>query len=449
MSLIFKRSSSSSASVLAHHILPHHAEKIPPFSEVKLRRFPAATRIVRTMSRPSAPSALPGPGGTTSAVQTGGILHVTLDRPRALNALSLEMVRSLAGILGGAGRAGAFGTAPDAVRCLLVSGAGGKAFCAGGDVRSVYESGKGGSGVHGRGTVGLGTADFFREEYAVVHALSLLPRDVCPQVSVWDGIVFGGGVGISVHGQYRVATENTLFAMPETGIGFFPDVGGTYFLSRLGGIGTYLALTGARLTGPDVFYAGLATHYVPSHRVDSFRRRLLHLPFTEDTAAGGGAVAEVLDRYHDPSAGSASRLAADREEIDVCFSETHQTVEEILDALGVRASEGSAFAQKTLVALRTKSPTSLRVTLEGLRRGAALDTLAECLRMEYRLSQAFMRQDSDFYEGVRSVLVDKDHSPRWNPGSLEDTSDEYVLSHFENLGEQELELLGWDWSSKL
>jgi len=402
------------------------------------------------MSHPSVSSAPPGPGATTVAVRTGGILHVTLNRPRALNALSLEMVRSLAGILGGAGRAGAFGTSPDGVRCLLVDGAGGKAFCAGGDVRGVYESGLGGSGVHGRGTVGLGTADFFREEYSVVHALSLLPRNVCPQVSVWDGIVMGGGVGISVHGQYRIATENTLFAMPETGIGFFPDVGGTYFLSKLeGGIGTYLALTGARLTGPDVLYAGLATHYVPSHRVDSFRQRLLHLQFTEDTAAGGGAVAEVLDLYHDPSAGSASRLAADREEIDVCFSDTQQTVEDMLDALGVLASKGSAFAQKTLGALRTKSPTSLRVTLEGLRRGASLDTLAECLRMEYRMSQAFMRQESDFYEGIRSVLVDKDHSPRWKPGSLEDTRDEYVLSYFENLGEQELELLDLDWFSKL
>jgi len=227
--------------------------------------------------------------------------------------------------------------------------------------------------------------------------------------------------------------------MPETGIGLFPDVGGMHFLSRLeGGLGVYLALSGVRLEGNDALYAGLATHYIPSKRIEEFRRAL----YGSDLCADGTEVTKLLDAYHDPSVDPLkSSLAKNREDIDRIFC-NKRTVGEIVSLLEQTASSlggGSEFARATLDSIRAKSPTSLVVTLEGLRRGSQLD-LGDDLRMEFRMGQSFMREGSDFYEGIRSVLVDKDHSPKWRPASIEEVCDNEVLSYFAEPSDGDLDL---------
>lgn len=368
---------------------------------------------------------------------------IELNKPKALNALSMVMVRSMDDSLT------SFQSDPT-MRATLVQGRAGEArgggprpiFCAGGDVKSVYLSGREEKGDHGKGRRGLLTADFFREEYRLNHRIAAQDSDNMPQVSVWDGVVMGGGVGISIHGKYRVATEHTLFAMPETAIGLFPDVGGMYWMSRLpGGLGPYLALTGARLNATDCLYAGIATHYVPSDRINALQKSLVEATRYEgEIAPGGDCVAPVLMAFHQEMQQDrdGSVLSKNRQDIDAVFGSREADMNDIVAALEQMAASGSEFGKETLETLRKMSPTSLMVTLEGLRRGANLPNLAEVLKMEYRLSQGFMR-NKDFYEGVRSVLVDKDHSPKWEPASLDAVSDDMVLSYFESLGENELE----------
>ena len=254
----------------------------------------------------------------------------------------------------------------------------------------------------------------------------------------------GGGVGLSVHGMYRVATEDCIFAMPETNIGFFPDVGSTYILSRLkGGIGNYIALTGARLKPDDLIYTGLATHYVPSKNiadmVDDIVTKSTDITNTRSATnsindfTSVDIAASVLMSYHEEIARGESYIARHRDEIDELFHEP-ESVENIMTAL---EKSKTKFARTTLDMLRKMSPTSLKVTLEGIRRGRHCSDIAECLKMEFRMSQAFMREGSDFYEGIRAALVDKDRKPMWN---LEEITDDHIESYFSCLGDKELDL---------
>ena len=317
-------------------------------------------------------------------------------------------------------------------------------FCAGGDVKSVYLCGKENTTTGGYGHRGLLTADFFREEYAVNHAIATqYERTKIPQISIWNGIVMGGGVGLSIHGSYRVATEHTIFAMPESAIGLFPDVGGMWFLPRLNeehkGLGLYLALTGHKLTGVACMYAGLSTHYISSKKLEKLYEKLIDATITNVD------VIKVLDAFHEEGKEEMAKHVRD------CFIAKHaeiiektfynkDSVEHIMTTLEECQGERDDFSVNTLATLKSRSPTSLKVTFEGMRRGLQAQSIGECLQMEFRMSQAFMRPGSDFYEGIRAVLVDKDNAPKWNPSSLEELSEEQVESYFESLGGNEWQI---------
>ncbi|MGE0095879.1 MAG: enoyl-CoA hydratase/isomerase family protein [Alphaproteobacteria bacterium] len=335
----------------------------------------------------------------------GGVGLVTLNRPRALNALTLAMVRVLDARL----RAWA---SESEVRCVVIRGAGDRAFCAGGDIRALYDSGRSKSDTL--------TADFYREEYRLNRLIKRYPK---PYVALIDGVVMGGGVGVSVHGSHRIATERTLFAMPETGIGLFPDVGGSYFLPRCPGrVGFYLGLTGARIGAADCVYAGIATHHVPTGDLDEL----------VDALCEGGAVTETLARFvADPGISS---LARDRADIDRCFAAT--SVEAIQEALEI---DGSAWAKIARAAMDEKSPMCEKVTLRQLERGAAMP-FEDCMVMEFRLSQRAMAAH-DFYEGVRAAVIDKDRAPKWRPASLAEVCESDVEAWFLPLPGGDLEFL--------
>ena len=305
------------------------------------------------------------------------------------------------------------------------------AFCAGGDVKAVYQAGIDGPGhAHGYGTPGMPTADFFRNEYVLNY---LLAKSKIPQVSLWNGLVMGGGAGISVHGKYRVSTEHTVFAMPETAIGLFCDVGSTWWMPRKlnGGLANYIALTGARLQPNDLLYTGIATHYVPSQQLPDLEAALVQATETLLTSSGNGhdALAPLLMSYHQILPVEESFLARNRSSIDESFQET--TVEAIVSNLERMDND---FSQKTLQTLSKLSPTSLKITLEGLVRGAACTDISQAFAMEFRMSQACMRPHSDFYEGIRAVLVDKDQNPQWSPALLHDVTAGVVESHFAPIG---------------
>lgn len=339
------------------------------------------------------------PSGDILFAVRGRLGHATMNRPKALNALTLGMSQALDRNL----RAWAHDPAIDTV---AITGAGDRAFCAGGDIRALYDSGPG----------GRLTRDFYWHEYRLNRRIHRFPKDY---VALIDGIAMGGGVGVSMTGRIRAVSERALFAMPETGIGLFPDVGATYFLTRTPGqLGMFLGMTGARLKAADLVYCGLATHYVPSARMAELVAALESEP-----------VAAALARFAQ-SAGD-SPMAAHRAAIDRCFS--GDTVETILEAL---AGEGTDWAIATRDTLLQKSPTSLRVTVRQLRAGAGLD-FEDCMRLEYRLVQRFMA-GGDFFEGVRSVVIDKDNAPRWNPARLEDVDPTRIDQYFASLGRDEL-----------
>ncbi|XP_019624581.1 PREDICTED: 3-hydroxyisobutyryl-CoA hydrolase, mitochondrial-like isoform X2 [Branchiostoma belcheri] len=333
---------------------------------------------------------------------------ITLNRPKALNALNLNMIRQIYPQL-------KEWEDNDDTTMIIMKGAGDKAFCAGGDIRAVTEAGKAGDRL---------AADFFREEYILNNAIGTCP---IPYIAFIDGITMGGGVGLSVHGLYRVATERTLFAMPETAIGLFPDVGGGYFLPRLGGsLGMYLALTGYRLKGREVYKAGVATHYVESNKLPALEEELMSL---EEKRSSAQKIDELLTKYHKetkremPSVPDFS-LEPHMDKINSLFS--GDSVEEIFEAL---MADGSEWAMQQLEKLKKMSPTSMKITHRQLSMGGHL-SLQECLQIEYRMSQGCVR-GHDFYEGVRAVLVDKDHSPKWNPSTLEGVTPGIVDSYFE------------------
>ena len=337
--------------------------------------------------------------------QSGSLGIVTLDRAPALNALTLEMARLLDQQL-------VRWASDTGIGAVAIRSAGGRAFCAGGDIRALYEAGRRGDDY---------IRDFYRVEYRLNHRIKTLRK---PYVALIDGIVMGGGVGLSIHGSHRVATERALFAMPETGIGFFPDVGGSWFLPRCpGAVGTYLGLTGARIGVADMIHCRLATHHVRSGDLAKLTEMLTSRDAND--AIGQFAV--------DPGS---SPLVQHRAEIDRCFSPFD--VEQIFARLD---REGTEWARDAAAVLRRKSPTSLKVAARQLLAGAKLRDFAAAMRMEYRLTQHFMA-GHDFYEGVRAAVLDKDQAPRWQPATLADVSDEAVERYFAPLDEPDLDLPG-------
>lgn len=290
---------------------------------------------------------------------------ITLNRPKALNALNLSMVDKIYPKL----LEWKYGK-----KLVIIKGAGEKAFCAGGDVRAVTEAGL-------RGDPKLGQ-EFFRKEYTTNGLIGTYP---IPYIAIIDGITMGGGVGLSIHGKFRVATERTLFAMPETAIGLFPDVGGSYFLPRLEGhLGLYLALTGYRLKGADTLKARIATHYCNSQKLPDLEKALID-------AKDNQKVREIINKFSDPAPEEFS-LTPYMDKINKCFNASK--VEEIFDNL---EEDGSEWALNTIKLLKKMSPTSLKVTLKELDIGKWM-TLQECLQMEYRLAVNCMA-NKEFYEG--------------------------------------------------
>ncbi|WP_329199607.1 MULTISPECIES: enoyl-CoA hydratase/isomerase family protein [unclassified Streptomyces] len=323
--------------------------------------------------------------------------RLVLNRPKALNALSHPMVLRIAQALT------AWRDDP-AVDTVVVSGAGERGLCAGGDIRAIHEDAR---------TGGRASADFWRDEYRLNALIARYPK---PYVALMDGIVMGGGVGISAHGDVRIVTERSRVAMPETGIGFVPDVGGTYLLSLAPGeLGTHLALTGASVGAADAVLCGLADHFVPSERLGALVADLAREPVPDAVAAHVGLA-------------PAGELASQREWIDDCYAA--DTVEEIVARL---LCSGVPAAKEAAVTLAAKSPTALKVTLAALRRARHLGPLERVLEQEYRVSCAALASP-DLVEGIRAQVIDKDRSPRWAPADLADVCDEEVARHFAPLG---------------
>lgn len=341
-----------------------------------------------------------------------GVGRIHLNRPDSLNSLTGGMCRD---IHDGLER----WRGDDAVRIVVVTGEGERAFCAGGDVRQVWEA--------ARKDTALARA-FFATEYALDAAVSGFGK---PYLSLINGIAMGGGLGISVNGRYRVVGERTMAAMPETAIGFFPDVGATAFLNACPGrLGLYLGLSGARLDAADALHAGLATHFVPGAR---------HQELVETMAANCGTgddfstVESALAEFSvDPGVSGLADLQGD---IDRLFAA--DTVEGVAAAL---EGDGSEFAAGTLAALRRMSPTSLKITARQLTSHPGL-SVREALDLEYRMV-CHVLERPDFHEGVRAALVDKDNDPHWSPGSVEDVAEGDVDACFAPLGEAELGLGG-------
>ncbi len=327
--------------------------------------------------------------------QTRGHLGlITLNRPQALNALTEPMCVAIHTALNG------FALDP-AVRAVAIEGAGERAFCAGGDVVQMHADGRAGS---------PGWERFFATEYAMNAAIARFPK---PYVALMDGVTMGGGVGVSIHGSHRVATERTLWAMPETGIGMVTDVGSTYPLARLPGrLGVFLGLTGARLDGAETLSAGIATHYAPSATLDGIKAAL---------ADGAGPDAVLAATAVEPPP---ARLDGNRTQIDRLFD--GNTVEAMVTAL---QADGGEWANKEAATLATKSPTALKLVFELLRRGAAAGDVSVALANEYRVVCA-LKRGHDFYEGVRAQLIDKDRAPKWQPATLAEVSDADVASYF-------------------
>ncbi|WP_086804189.1 enoyl-CoA hydratase/isomerase family protein [Streptomyces caniscabiei] len=335
---------------------------------------------------------------------TGRAAHIVLNRPRALNALDHTMVRRIDEALT------AWEDDP-AVETVVVTGAGERGLCAGGDIRVVHDDARDGDGT--------ASAAFWRDEYHLNARIAHYPK---PYVAVMDGIVMGGGVGISAHGSVRIVTERSRIAMPESGIGFVPDVGGTRLLALAPGeLGTLLALTGAAVGAGDALLCGLADHYVPSASLGALLDDLAALPARE-------AVARHV-RQAPPG-----ELAERRDWIDACFAA--DTAEEIVRRL---LAHGGPAAKETAETLLAKSPTAVKVTLTAVRRARALGSLEEALDQEYRVSCAALAT-ADLVEGIRAQVIDKDRRPRWTPATLSDVTDADVHRFFAPLGDRELGL---------
>jgi len=333
----------------------------------------------------------------------GAVGRITLNRPKALNALTEDMCAAMLAQLGQ-------WSADRAVHAVVIDAVPGKAFCAGGDVRAIYDAGRRADGS---------VMSFFRTEYRMNAAIRRFPK---PYVALIDGFAFGGGCGVSMHGSHRVISENAILAMPETLIGLFPDIGATAFLNHLPGeIGMYLALAGLRIDAADAIYCGLATHFVAAHDHAALRSRLVQ----------GEKPDAVLAALSTLPSGVAA-MARHRDAIDRAFAAS--SVEEILERLDLEGDWGN----ETATLLHSRSPTSLKVTFRQMRDGAELD-FASCQRMEFRI-MARMMEGHDFYEGVRAALIDKDQSPRWVPPRLDMVSESEIERFFAPLRDEEFTL---------
>ena len=323
-----------------------------------------------------------------------GILgRITLNRPKAMNALTFDMVTAIAA------KVREWETDPD-VETVMIEGAGERGLCAGGDIVSIYHDIRTDPEAAGR---------FWADEYALNLAIAEYPK---PYVAIMDGVVLGGGVGVSAHGSVRVVTERTKIGMPEVGIGFVPDVGGTYLLSRAPGeLGTHAALTGGSFSGADAIELGLADHFVPSDRLNEFTEALVSM-----------SAPDALLRFATDAPPSA--LAAARDWIDECYDS-----DEPIDILGRLAASSIDDARATADVIRSKSPTAVAVTLESLRRAKTTATLEEVLETELRVGMRFVA-GTDMAEGIRAQVIDKDRNPRWSPPTLAQVSRAEVDSYF-------------------
>ena len=338
----------------------------------------------------------------------GHLGHLTLNRPAAINALTHQMVLDIDAAL-------TVWEKDDAVEIILFDGAGERGFCAGGDIRALYDASK-------AGTFEL-SEQFFADEYRLNCRIARFPK---PVVALMDGTVMGGGIGLGGHAANRVVTERSVLAMPETRIGFVPDVGGTYLLGTASGeLGTHAALTAGRLSAADAIALGIADLCVSVARLDELRAALAALP----SAAGLQGVLAAFKA----DAGE-SKLAVNAGWINRCYAGNR--AEDILAAL--RAAP-EPEAQKAANEIAMNSPTSIKVTLEALRRARIFARLEECLDQEYRMVSASIRTP-DFVEGVRAAVVDKDRNPKWSPGRLEDVPAAAIEAHFKSRGSAELGL---------
>ncbi len=322
-----------------------------------------------------------------------------LNRPNTLNALTLSMIRAARPFLTDC-------ASNPSIHMIIVEGAGERAFCAGGDLKTVYEAKQ-------RRDLSF-LDDLFKEEYRFNTLIHTYPK---PYLSLIQGIAMGGGLGVSVHGTHRVVSEHALFAMPEVGIGYFPDIGASYFLNKCPGkLGLYLGLTGTSIKAGDALYTGLATHFVPRARHEDLKRSLIEVgPKTREQ------VSEIVERY--VSNAPQAELKPHQTEIDSCFEGT--SVEEILGNLQECGSDFALQARKTIL---SKSPLSVKITFEQLKRAQPMSFL-EAIEMEYQLSRSFI-ENPDFFEGIRAVVVDKDKNPRWSTQALNSITPEIIEAYF-------------------
>ena len=344
----------------------------------------------------------------TAAMPKGQICSIKLNRPQAINALNYEMVSAIKEAL-------IAGLTNENLKLVIVEHVGGRGFCAGGDIAMLKQSGA---------SDGKAAQAFFHSEYQIKHLIANYPK---PYLAFMDGIVMGGGVGISIHGDYRIATENTIFAMPETGIGLLPDVGGGWFLPRLKNhIGIYLALTGARLRAADCIEAGIATHFVNADKLPKLKTAIENAPSLIEKN-----IENILGEYNE-NAGDLDLLSKKNQE-NIARHFAFGTMQEIFASLG---DDENLWAQAQLALLKTKSPQTLVLALEQLQRGAKMKNLAEVLAMEYRLSTRVIALH-DFQEGVRAMIIDKDFKPKWHDKSIYDVDMEKINALFAPLTDYE------------
>jgi enoyl-CoA hydratase len=336
----------------------------------------------------------------------GALRQITLNRPKALNALTLDMAVRMTALLR------EWANDP-AVGAILLDGAGDRAFCAGGDIRALYDGAKAGSSL---------PATFWATEYRLDMLIARYPK---PVVVVMDGMVMGGGIGLSAYASHRVVTERSALAMPETGIGYFPDVGASFLLARSPGeTGTYLAMTGERVGAADAIFCGLADTHIPAAK----RAELATALADCRDAADVRHKLEALSAPQPPG-----KFANARSWIDACFGTDR--VEEIFNRLA--ASKGGA-AQAALETLQRVSPTSLKITLRNIREARTFKRPEQSFMQDYRLSLA-CASGHDFVEGIRAQIVDKDRNPSWQPPRLEDVTPAIVDRYFASIGERELQ----------
>ncbi|MFL1999055.1 enoyl-CoA hydratase/isomerase family protein [Lysinibacillus irui] len=336
-----------------------------------------------------------------------GIGWIKLNRPHALNSLNVEMVAAIYKQLKDWKQ-------DSQIALICIYGEGEKGLCAGGDMRTLYDLKEKGVEAYAE--------QFFSTEYPMDYEIHRYPK---PVVVYMNGIVMGGGVGLSIGASHRIVTETTKWAMPEMNIGFFPDVGASYFLNQMPGyIGRYLALTANIVKASDVLYAGVADCYLESKNWPKLRQAMMEKRWSLDSAEQ--EINQLLKQYSLSISPPSSLLSSEQEKIDQHFQ--FETIEDIVSSLNTTAEKGDEWAEKTVNTLLSKSPTSLKVTLHQLQEGKDKQ-LYECLEMEMNVAMNFMKCH-DFYEGVRSVLVDKDRAPKWNPAVLEDVSEERIASFF-------------------